>query len=59
MSTLLKKRYQSPNPALNVHQRSESVATDTIYSDTPAVDSGVTQAHFLLDARLWYVMLIQ
>ena len=45
MSTLLKKQYKSPFPALNVHRRDELVATDTIYSDTPAVDSGATIAH--------------
>ena len=44
MSTLLKKRYKSPFPALNVHRRDEPVATDTIYSDTPAIDSGATIA---------------
>jgi len=44
MSTLLKKRYKSLFPALNVHRRDEPVATDTIYSDTPAVDSGATIA---------------
>lgn len=43
MSTLLKKRYQSPNPDLNVHWYSEPVTTDTVYSDTSGVDSGVTQ----------------
>jgi len=44
MSTLLKKQYKSPFPALNVHRRDKPVATDTIYSDTPAVDSGATIA---------------
>ena len=44
MSTLLKKWYKSPFPALNVHRRDEPVATDTIYSNTPAVDSGATIA---------------
>jgi len=44
MSTLLKKWYKSPFPTLNVHRRDELIATDTIYSDTPAVDSGVTIA---------------
>ena len=48
MSTILRKRYLSPNPALNVFRRSESVATDTIFSDTPAVDSGVTSAQFFV-----------
>ena len=39
------KRYlKSRNPALNVPRRPESVVTDTIFSDTPAVDSGVMQA---------------
>ena len=38
----------SPNPALNVHRRNESVATDTVFSDTPAVDNGVTSAQFFI-----------
>ena len=32
------------NPALNIPRRHEAVATDTLFSDTPAVDSGVKQA---------------
>jgi len=44
MSTLLKKHYKSPFPALNVHWCDEPIATDTIYSDTPAIDSGATIA---------------
>jgi len=44
MSMLLKKRYKSPFPALNVHRRDEPVATDTIYSDMPAIDLGTTIA---------------
>ncbi len=44
MSTLLKKQYKSPFPALNVHRRDEPIATNTIYSDIPAVDSGATIA---------------
>ena len=39
MKTHLKNR----NPALNVPRRHAPVATDTIFSDTPAVDNGVTQ----------------
>ena len=42
--TLLKRMYKSPNPALNVHRRSEPVACDIVYSDTPAVDNGSTSA---------------
>ena len=40
----MKRHLKSRNPALNVPRRHESVATDTIFSDTPAVDSGVKQA---------------
>ena len=43
-----KKRYKSPFPACNVHRQSEPVATDTVYSDTPAIDSGVTSAQFFV-----------
>ena len=48
MSTILKKRYKAPNPALNVYRRDESVATDTFFSDTPAIDCGVTTAQFFV-----------
>jgi hypothetical protein len=51
MSTILKKRYKSPNPALNVHPRDEPVATDTIYSDTPAIDCGITSAQLFVGTR--------
>ncbi len=44
MSTLLKKWYKSSFPALNVHRQDEPVAMDTIYSNSPAVDSGATIA---------------
>ena len=44
----MKTRYKSPFPACNVHRRSEPVATDTIYSDTPAIDCGVTTAQFFV-----------
>ena len=48
MGTHLKKRYKSPFPACNVHQRNKPVATDTVYSDTPAIESGVTAAQFFV-----------
>ena len=38
--TILKKHYRSPFPALNVKRRDEPVATDTVFSDTPAIDGG-------------------
>ena len=40
----MKKHLKSRNPALNIPSRHEAVATDTVFSDTPAVDSGVKQA---------------
>ena len=40
----MKKHLKSRNPALNIHRRHEAVATDTVFSDTHAVDSGVKQA---------------
>ncbi len=42
--TLLRRAYRSPNPAFNVHRRSEDVACDFIFSNTPAVDNGSTAA---------------
>jgi len=38
------KHYRSHFPALNVDHRCEAVATDTVYSDTPAIDDGATCA---------------
>ena len=38
------KHLKSRNPALNIPRRYEPVATNTVFSDTPAVDSGVKQA---------------
>ena len=40
----MKRHFKSRNPALNIPRRHEAVATDTVFSDTPAVDSGVKQA---------------
>jgi hypothetical protein len=51
MSTILKKRYKSPNPALNVHPCDEPVATDTIYSDTSAIDCGFTSAQLFVGTK--------
>jgi hypothetical protein len=48
MSTVLKKHYKSPFPELNVHRHGEALATDTVYSDFPAVDSGVTIAQLFV-----------
>jgi Reverse transcriptase (RNA-dependent DNA polymerase) len=43
-----RKHFKSRFPALNVHRRREAVATDTVYSDTPAVDSGATSAQIFV-----------
>jgi hypothetical protein len=51
MSTILKKQYKSLNPALNVSPRDEPVATHTIYSDTPAIDCGVTSAQLFVGTK--------
>ena len=40
----MKKHLKSRNPAHNIPRRHEAVAADTVFSDTPAVDSGVKQA---------------
>ena len=40
----MKKHSKSRNPALNIPRRHEPIATDTVFLDTPAVDSGVKQA---------------
>ena len=50
-STILKKHYKSPNPALNVKRREEDLATDTVFSDTPAIDDGSTVAQFFVVTR--------
>ena len=51
MGTWLKKAFQSPNPALNVHRRNEPVATDIFYSDVPAVDNGATACSIFVGTR--------
>ena len=42
----IKKHFKSCNPVFNIPRRSEAVATDTMFSDTPAVDDGSTMAQF-------------
>ena len=38
---LMKRHVNSRNPALNIPRYHEPVATDTIFSDMPTIDSGV------------------
>ena len=42
----IKKHFKTRNPVFNIPRRSEAVATDTIFSDTPADDDGSTMAQF-------------
>ena len=46
-----KKHYKSPFPAANVARRNEPVASDTVFSDTPAIGSGVTAAQFFVGTK--------
>ena len=47
----MRKQFKSRFPAFNIPRRSEEVATDTIFSDTPAIDSGVTMAQIFVGKR--------
>ena len=42
----IKKHFKSRNPVFSIPRCSEAVATDTIFSDTPAVDDGPTMDQF-------------
>jgi hypothetical protein len=50
-SEILKKRYKSPCPALNVFRREEPVAMDTVYSDKPAIDNSSTCAQLYVGTK--------
>ena len=51
ISDTLRQHFKSRFPACNVHRRNEPVATDTIFSDTPAVDSGVKAAQLFVGRK--------
>jgi hypothetical protein len=51
MITVLKKQYKSPNPAFNIHCQNEPVATDTVFSDMPAIDGGETMAQIFVGTK--------
>ena len=44
----LEKHFKSINPVFNIPRRNEHVATDTIFSDTPAINDGSTMAQFFV-----------
>ena len=43
----IKMHFKSRNPVFNIPRSSEAVATDTIFSDTPAVDDVSTMVQFI------------
>ncbi len=47
----LRKRYKSPYPACNIPRREEPLATDTVYSDTPAIDNGCKIAQLFVGTK--------
>ena len=47
----MRKHFKSRFPAFSIPRDSEEVATDTIFSDTPAIDSGVTMAQSFVGKR--------
>ena len=51
-STHLTRLFCSPFPALNIPRRKESIATDNIYADTPAIDCGYTRTQFYCETDL-------
>jgi hypothetical protein len=48
LNTILHKQFKAPNPATNVTRYDEPMATDTIQSDTPAIDGGEKYAQFFV-----------
>jgi hypothetical protein len=44
----MRKHYKTRFPAFNVARRSETVATDTIYADTPTIDNGARCAQIFV-----------
>jgi hypothetical protein len=48
MSSVLQKHYHSPYPALNVHHRNEPIATDTVFSNTLAIDGSQTMVQIFV-----------
>ena len=42
----LKKHFKSRDPVFNIPRRNEPVATNTVFSDTPAIHDGSTMAQF-------------
>ena len=45
------KRWKAPNPAMNVFRLHDDLLTDTIYSDTEAIDSNITKAQIFFGRK--------
>ena len=45
----MRKHFKSRFPAFTIPHKNEAVATDNIFSDTPAIHSGVTMAQIFVD----------
>ena len=45
------KHFKTRFPAANIHRRNKPVATDTVFSDTPAIPGGHKCAHSSLESR--------
>ena len=52
----LKKYFKSRNPVFNIPRRNQPVATDTVFSDTPAINDRSTMVQFLLEKIHWCVL---
>jgi len=50
-NTVLRHHYKVPHPVLSHFRREEPVATDTIVSDTPAIDGGKTWAQLFVGIK--------
>jgi hypothetical protein len=50
-SELLQRHHKAQFPDLNVLRRNEPIATDYLYSDTPAIDDGSTGAQFYVGTQ--------
>ena len=51
VSDTIKQHWKSRFPACNVHRCNEPVATDTVFSDTPAVDNGAKSAQLFVGRK--------
>jgi len=47
----LREQIRAPNPVLNTVRRNEDVATDELFSDTPAIDDGSTSCQFFFGLK--------